>query len=62
MHVPVLVDEVLSLLQPERGGVFVDATVGLGGHARMLLEGGATRLIGIDRDPEALALGEEVEA
>ena len=56
MHVPVLVDEVRTLLQPERGGVFVDCTVGLGGHARMLLEGGASRLVGIDRDPDALAI------
>jgi 16S rRNA (cytosine1402-N4)-methyltransferase len=55
-HVPVLVDEVRALLQPERGGVFVDCTVGLAGHSRMLLEGGATRLIGIDRDTDALAI------
>ncbi len=55
-HVPVLLDEVRSLLEPERGGTFVDCTVGLGGHARMLLEHGATRLIGIDRDTDALAL------
>ena len=57
-HVPVLLDEVRSLLQPERGGTFVDCTVGLGGHSRMLLEGGATRLIGIDRDTEAIALAQ----
>lgn len=55
-HVPVLVDEVRSLLDPARGGVFVDGTVGLGGHARVLLEGGAGRLIGLDRDDEALAI------
>ena len=55
-HVPVLLEEVRELLQPERGGVFVDCTVGLGGHARMVLEHGATRLIGIDRDRDALAL------
>lgn len=55
-HVPVLPDEVRSLLLPERGGTFVDCTVGLGGHARMLLEGGAARLIGIDRDTDALAI------
>jgi 16S rRNA (cytosine1402-N4)-methyltransferase len=55
-HVPVLLEEVRTLLQPERGGTFVDCTVGLGGHARMLLEGGATRLIGIDRDTDALAI------
>jgi 16S rRNA (cytosine1402-N4)-methyltransferase len=55
-HVPVLLDEVRTLLQPERGGTFIDCTVGLGGHARMLLDGGATRLIGIDRDSDALAM------
>jgi 16S rRNA (cytosine1402-N4)-methyltransferase len=55
-HVPVLLDEVRSLLQPERGGTFVDCTVGLGGHARMVLEHGASRLIGIDRDTDALGL------
>ena len=55
-HVPVLVDEVRGLLQPERGGTFVDCTVGLAGHARMLLESGASRLIGIDRDTDALAV------
>jgi len=54
-HVPVLSDEVRALLEPERGGVFVDGTVGLGGHARMLLDGGADLLIGLDRDAEALA-------
>jgi 16S rRNA (cytosine1402-N4)-methyltransferase len=59
-HVPVLVNEVRELLQPERGGTFVDCTVGLGGHSRMLLESGATRLIGIDRDTDALAIAREL--
>ena len=54
-HVPVMVDEVVRLLQPAQGGLFVDCTVGLGGHARALLEAGASRLIGFDRDPAALA-------
>ncbi len=58
-HVPVLLDDVRALLQPERGGTFVDCTVGLAGHARMLLEGGATRLIGIDRDTDALVHARE---
>jgi 16S rRNA (cytosine1402-N4)-methyltransferase len=58
-HVPVLLDEVRSLLQPERGGTFVDCTLGLGGHTRMLLESGATRVIGIDRDTDALAIARE---
>ena len=60
MHVPVLRDEVLQLLAPERGGRFVDCTVGLGGHARALLERGAERLIAIDRDAAALAIAREV--
>jgi 16S rRNA (cytosine1402-N4)-methyltransferase len=47
--------EVLQQLRPERGGLFVDCTVGLGGHTRALLEAGATRVIGLDRDPDALA-------
>ncbi len=47
--------EVLAHLQPARAGLFVDCTVGLGGHACALLEAGATRLIGLDRDPDALA-------
>jgi 16S rRNA (cytosine1402-N4)-methyltransferase len=55
VHVPVLTGEVLRQLQPERGGVFVDCTVGLGGHARAMLDAGATRLIGLDRDGDALA-------
>ena len=54
MHEPVMVAEVLEHLEPSRGGVFIDCTVGLGGHARAMLEGGASKLIGVDRDPAAL--------
>jgi 16S rRNA (cytosine1402-N4)-methyltransferase len=49
-----MVDEVREHLDPSRGGVFVDCTVGLGGHARVLLESGASRLVGLDRDRTAL--------
>lgn len=55
-HEPVLTREVLELLSPQRGGLFVDCTVGAGGHSLALLEAGATRLIGLDRDPAALAV------
>lgn len=55
-HVPVMRDEVVALLKPVPGRVIVDATLGAGGHSRALAEhlrpGG--RLIGIDRDPEAI--------
>ena len=50
-----MVAEVLEHLAPERGGVFIDCTVGLGGHARALLEAGASRVIGLDRDATALS-------
>ena len=55
-HLPVMVDEATRLLQPERGGTYVDCTLGLGGHTRALLEQGAERVIGFDRDLQALAL------
>src|SRR5262245_41411322 len=59
-HQPVMVEEVTTLLAPERGGLFADCTVGLGGHAEALLQrGGRTRLLGFDRDPQALALAAE---
>jgi len=62
MHEPVLLAEVTAHLAPARGGLFVDCTLGAGGHARALLEGGATRLIGFDRDEDALALTRETLA
>jgi len=61
-HVPVMTAEILQFLRPEHGGLFVDCTVGLGGHARALLEAGATRLVGLDRDLDALALAAETLA
>lgn len=55
-HVPIMVSEVLTLLEPQRGGIFVDGTLGGGGHAEAVLcalpESG--RLYGIDRDDDAL--------
>lgn len=54
-HEPVMVDEVLEHLAPERGGWFLDGTVGGGGHAAELLERSpGARLIGLDRDPSAV--------
>ena len=62
-HIPVLLNETLALLAPERGGIFVDGTLGGGGHAEAVLTrlGQADRLIGIDRDWEAVhAAGERL--
>lgn len=57
-HQPVLLDEVAGLLAPRPEGVYVDCTVGPGGHANEILERSAPygRLIGFDRDAETLAL------
>jgi 16S rRNA (cytosine1402-N4)-methyltransferase len=62
-HVPVLLDRVVALLAPaldRPGSVLVDATLGLGGHSEAVLSRiEATRVIGIDRDPQALELAGE---
>jgi 16S rRNA (cytosine1402-N4)-methyltransferase len=58
-HDPVLLEESLLFLRPERGGTYVDCTLGLGGHTEALVSRGATRVIGIDRDAEALAIARE---
>ena len=58
-HVPVLLPEVLDALKPAAGEVHVDCTLGGGGHAEALLEAAPCRVIGLDRDPEALAASTE---
>ncbi len=56
-HVPIMKEEVISLLKPERGGIFVDGTLGGGGHAQAVLERLPEngKLFGIDRDGDAIA-------
>jgi len=59
-HVPVMVAEVVEWLRPRPGAFLVDATVGLGGHAAALLAAAPdTRLLGLDRDPAALAIARD---
>lgn len=60
-HKPVMVDEALRRLRPRAGGLYVDATVGLGGHAAAILDaaGAGARLIGVDQDPDALEIAKE---
>jgi 16S rRNA (cytosine1402-N4)-methyltransferase len=56
-HRPVLLRETIELLGVKHGGLFVDGTLGLGGHSEAILEACQdTRVIGIDRDREALGL------
>ena len=63
-HQPVLYQEIIHALQPRRGGRYVDGTVGAGGHARGILEACAPdgQLLGLDVDPQALALARETLA
>jgi 16S rRNA (cytosine1402-N4)-methyltransferase len=59
-HRPVLLRETIELLAAERGGFFVDCTVGLGGHSEAILQASAdATVLGIDRDDEALELARE---
>jgi len=59
-HRPVLLTETIGFLAPERGGLFVDGTVGLGGHSEAILKASPeTRVIGIDLDTESLELARQ---
>ena len=60
-HIPVLPEEVFSYLDIQKEGIYLDGTIGLGGHASSILStiSGNGRLIGIDRDKEALEICKE---
>lgn len=60
-HVPVLLQEVIELLSLKKGGKYIDCTVGAGGHAEAMLKaaGDGIRVLGIDADPEAIAIAGE---
>lgn len=61
VHIPVMLEQVLSVLQPCLGGDILDGTLGGGGHAAALLESscGKGRLLGLDRDPRALPVARQ---
>ena len=54
-HVPVLLNEVVDGLQPQTDGVYLDCTLGRGGHSEAILQAAECTVIGLDRDPEAIA-------
>jgi 16S rRNA (cytosine1402-N4)-methyltransferase len=61
MHVPVLYHEIIKALQPQPGGLYIDGTLGAGGHAWGILEASNPngKLLGLDLDPRALFLAQE---
>ena len=61
VHQPAMADEVVAYLEPQEGKVLLDMTVGMGGHARRLIERGAF-VIGLDRDKESLEKAAQVLA
>jgi 16S rRNA (cytosine1402-N4)-methyltransferase len=59
-HVSVLLREVLGVLEPKDGGVYVDGTFGAGGYSRAILEAANCVVYGSDRDPVAISFGKEL--
>ncbi|TPL94416.1 16S rRNA (cytosine(1402)-N(4))-methyltransferase RsmH [Mesorhizobium sp. B2-3-10] len=60
-HIPVLLGEVLEALAPAEGDIVIDGTFGAGGYTKAILAAGAS-VIAIDRDPDAIAAGRDLEA
>jgi len=61
-HVPVMLTEVVEAMRPRDGAHYVDGTFGGGGYSRALLDAAQCRVLGIDRDPDAIARGRELAA
>ena len=60
-HYPVMLSEIIQILSPTKGGVFVDCTFGGGGYSNALLKFPKTKVIGLDRDPSVSLIAKKLE-
>jgi len=59
-HIPVMMNEVIAVLQPQAGETYVDGTFGAGGYTKNFLDAAKCNVIAFDRDPTAIASGQEL--
>lgn len=59
-HIPVLLNEVLEAIKPADGGVYLDGTFGAGGYSSAILETAGTKVLAVDRDPDAIEAGQRL--
>ena len=60
-HYPVLLREIISIIEPQNGGTFIDCTFGQGGYSKKILTFEKTKVIALDRDPESLKKAQETQ-
>ena len=60
-HFPVMLDEVIKICSPDKGGVYIDCTFGGGGYSKKLLKFSKTKVIALDRDGFILKISKELE-
>jgi len=60
-HFPVMLDEVIKICSPDKGGVYIDCTFGGGGYSKKLLRFSKTKVIALDRDEFILNISKELE-
>lgn len=61
-HIPVALSEVMAALSPKDGETYIDGTFGAGGYTRAILDAARCRVLALDRDPAAIARGQELVA
>ena len=60
-HYPVLLNEIIRVITPQRGGTFIDCTFGQGGYAQEILKYKKSKVIGIDRDIDSETIGKKIK-